>query len=123
MIHHFVKKPGVIRMGLVSQLVSRLVSKLVIFCVFLPKVVFAITIGGVGENLAGVASGVYILIYKICYIVGTAMLVGSLLRFKEHRDNPQQVPLNQPFTLLLMGFAIVAIPIVSAMSKAIEAVT
>jgi len=101
-----------------------LIIRLLILTLFLPSLAYAAgpTLGDVAGRLTGVASGVYLLLYKIFYVVGIAMLVGSLIRFKEHRDNPQQVPFSQPITLLLLGLGVIAIPVIAKLSEAVKTV-
>ena len=44
------------------------------------------------------------------YIIGAGTGVMSLLKFKEHNDNPQQVKLSKPLTLLLVSGGLLSLP-------------
>jgi len=59
--------------------------------------------------------------YAICYVVGSGLVVGSLLRYKEHRANPQKVNFSKPVMFLLFGLFLVALPTLAQYSDAIEA--
>lgn len=52
------------------------------------------------------------IIYKICYVIGFVLIIGSVLQYKRHRDNPSEVRLSQPVLLLLLGIIIVVLPLI-----------
>ena len=39
------------------------------------------------------------------------MMLASLFKFKQHKDNPTQVPIGTPFTMLLIGTLLIALPL------------
>jgi intracellular multiplication protein IcmD len=61
------------------------------------------------------------LLYKIFYILGAVLVVGSGIQYKAHRDNPQQVPINRPIFLLIIGLVLLAVPFVAQLSSAASA--
>src|SRR5579871_4814838 len=60
----------------------------------------------VTSNLASVAR----LITAASYVAGMAFAVGAIVKFKAHKDNPQQVTIGQPIALLFVGAALIFIP-------------
>ncbi len=71
--------------------------------------------GGVGigkvassvqKNFAAIAQ----LITAGSYIAGLGFGVGAVVKFKAHKDNPQQVQLSQPIALLFVAAALMFIP-------------
>ncbi len=55
-------------------------------------------------------------LYNICYILGTLFLLGSIIRFKEYRENPSQTPISRPLTVLLFGLVLFAVPFIAKLS-------
>ncbi len=49
-------------------------------------------------------------ITALAYIAGMAFVVGALVKFKGHKDNPQQVPIGNPISLLFIGAALIFAP-------------
>ena len=62
--------------------------------------------GSAFDQLASVAD----IISGGAYIIGAGTGVMSLLKFKEHNDNPQQVKLSKPLTLLLVSGGLLSLP-------------
>lgn len=44
------------------------------------------------------------------YVGGLGFVIGALMKFKQHKDNPTQVPLGTPMTLLVMAIALLFLP-------------
>jgi intracellular multiplication protein IcmD len=69
--------------------------------------------GGVGAiaktvttNLASVAN----LIGAAAYVSGIAFALTGLMKFKAHKDQPQQVPLSQPIVLIMIAAGLIFLP-------------
>lgn len=58
------------------------------------------------------------LFYNICYIVGVGFILGSIIRFKEYRENPSQTPISRPITVFIFGLVFLAVPFVAKLSQA-----
>lgn len=56
--------------------------------------------------------------YKICYLIGAALLIACAIQFKAHRNNPLQVRASQPIALLIFGLAFILLPIIAQLSIA-----
>lgn len=79
--------------------------------------------GGIGEvantitdSIAGLAN----LITSGAYIAGLFLAVGAILKFKQHRDNPTQIPIGTPIAMLGVAAALLYLP--SLLSTAGETV-
>lgn len=68
------------------------------------------TIGDVADNVTKTFSNLAKLIMAGAYIVGAGFFVASLLKFKQHKDNPTQIPVGTPIALLFIGAALVFMP-------------
>jgi intracellular multiplication protein IcmD len=69
------------------------------------------------QNLSSVATTITAsfsdlakLITAIAYIAGLGFAVGAIFKFKSHKDNPTQIPIGAPITLLFVGAALIFMP-------------
>lgn len=70
---------------------------------------------GIGQIAAQVTSNlgaVAKLITAAAYVAGIAMVVGAIVKFKAHKDNPTQIPIGTPIALLFVGVALIWSPTV-----------
>ena len=69
--------------------------------------------GSIGE-MAGFLTGSFgsfvSLIIAICYVAGIGMTASGVFKFKQHKDNPTQVPLGGPIVMLFIGASLIWIP-------------
>lgn len=56
-------------------------------------------------------------LYNMSLAIGIALLFGSLIQYKNYRNNPSQVPLSRPITLLVFGVILVVLPILAKFSE------
>jgi intracellular multiplication protein IcmD len=92
---------------------KRLLSRLSLFLLaFISTAVYAQdqTIGDLAEGMITSIAPIVSLITAICYVAGIAFASAGVLKFKQHKENPQQVPLGTPFMLLFIGIALVYLP-------------
>ncbi len=74
---------------------------------------FAAVSGGVGTiaaNVTGNLGNIAKLITAGAYVAGFGFAVGAVVKFKAHKDQPQQVPIGQPIALLFVAAALIFIP-------------
>ena len=71
------------------------------------------------ENLAGVADtlrGNFEALAKLVtagsYLAGLGFAVGAVLKFKQHKDNPTQIPVGTPIAMLFVAVALLFLPMV-----------
>ena len=76
-------------------------------------------ISGVGSVAAQVTQqfgAVAQFITALSYIAGMAFVVGAIVKFKTHKDNPTQVTIGMPIALLFVGAALIFVPTVFKVS-------
>lgn len=56
-------------------------------------------------------------LYNMSLAIGIALLFGALIQYKNYRNNPSQVPLSRPITLLVFGVILVVLPILTKFSE------
>lgn len=67
-------------------------------------------IGQVATNVTSNLRAVAKLITAGSYVAGMAFAVGAIAKFKQHKDNPTQIPLSTPIVLLFVGVALIFAP-------------
>lgn len=75
----------------------------------------AASLGELSNNLMSPVSGLAKIIHTISYITGGAFIVGSVMQYKQHRENPQQVRLSKPLSWLFLGIILISIPFLTKM--------
>lgn len=68
------------------------------------------TVGDVAEHVTGSMKGLQKLLGAAAYIAGLGFGIAGVMKFKAHKDNPTQVPLSQPITLILIAAGLVFLP-------------
>ena len=75
--------------------------------------------GGSGMSIGAIATtvtssfyGIAMLITAGSYIAGMGFALGAILKFKQHKDNPQQIPIGTPIALLFVAAALIFLPTV-----------
>jgi len=72
---------------------------------------FAVSgIGSIAENVTGNLTSIAKLITAMAYVVGMAMAVAAIVKFKAHKDNPTQIPIGTPIALLFVAAALIFVP-------------
>lgn len=64
------------------------------------------------KNLTTSIESIGNLITAGSYISGICFCLGSIMKFKQHKDNPTQIPIGTPVSLLLIGAALIFFPFV-----------
>ncbi len=85
-----------------------------LFALFLiSNIVFAQgqqTIGDVAGNVTKTMGNVGKLIVAASYVAGVGFALMGMLKFKAHKEQPQQVPLSQPIVLLAIAAGLIFLP-------------
>jgi len=68
------------------------------------------TLGTLAANVVGTFSQIVSLITAISYVAGMGFALAGIMKFKSHRDNPQQVPLSAPIVLVIVAAALLFMP-------------
>ena len=76
-----------------------------------------LSVGQTAGNILVPVNALTNVIYNICYIVGVAFVLGSVIRFKEYRENPSQTPISRPIVMAIFGLVIFVIPFIAKLSS------
>lgn len=95
-----------------------LLGLLAVTCVIAGTAAFAAVsgIGGVATQVTGNIAAIARLITAASYVAGMAFVVGAIVKFKAHKDNPTQIPIGTPIALLFVGAALIFAPTVFKVS-------
>lgn len=67
-------------------------------------------IGTVAASVTSTLDDVAMLITATSYIAGLGFSIGAILKFKQHKDNPTQIPIGTPVALLFVAAALLFLP-------------
>ena len=67
-------------------------------------------IGNIAGRVTTTFSNLAKLITAAAYVAGAGLTVTALFKFKQHKDNPQQVQLGTCVTILLIGVTLIFLP-------------
>lgn len=72
----------------------------------------ASTIGDLAENVTKTFKDIAELITALSYVAGLGFAAGAVLKFKQHKDNPTQIPIGTPIAMLGVAAALLFLPTV-----------
>src|SRR5690242_18133905 len=99
-----------------------LVVLLLLSGVFLSNMAFAAPDAGGGKTVEGKGIGLIAqktseefakfgkFLTALAYLSGFSFMVFGIFKFKQHKDNPTQIPLGTPVSMLVIGTVLVFIP-------------
>jgi intracellular multiplication protein IcmD len=67
-------------------------------------------IGDIAGRVTGTLTHVVKLLTAGAYMAGFGLTIAALFKFKQHKDNPQQVQLGTCITMLLIGVCLIFLP-------------
>lgn len=67
-------------------------------------------IAGIANTVTGTFKSIGQLMAATAYLAGFGLTIGAIFKFKQHKDNPTQVPMGTPITMLLVGVALIFLP-------------
>lgn len=67
-------------------------------------------LAGIAANVTGTFDSLAKLLLGGAYLAGFGLTIAAIFKFKQHKDNPQQVPMGTPITMLLVGIALIFLP-------------
>lgn len=70
------------------------------------------TLGSMATQITGSFAQVTKLITAGSYMAGLGFFVGAIMKFKQHKDNPTQIPIGTPIALLFIAAALLFLPTV-----------
>ncbi|HET8772530.1 MAG TPA: type IV secretion protein IcmD [Thermoanaerobaculia bacterium] len=68
------------------------------------------SIGDVAESVTGSFTNLTKLITAGSYLAGLGFSIGAVMKFKQHKDNPTQVPIGTPIALVFIAAALLFLP-------------
>ena len=64
----------------------------------------------ISNNITSTFESLGKLITAVAYISGMCMVIAGIFKFKQHKDNPQQIPMGTPITILGVGILLIFFP-------------
>lgn len=68
------------------------------------------TIGTIATTVTGSFNAIGSLILGIAFVAGLGFGVAAIFKFKQHKDNPTQVPVGTPVAMMAISAALVFLP-------------
>ncbi|MDI1352282.1 MAG: type IV secretion protein IcmD [bacterium] len=68
------------------------------------------TIGGMATKITSTFGSLAKLITAGSYLAGLGFSVGAIMKFKQHKDNPTQIPIGTPIALVFIAAALLFLP-------------
>jgi len=70
----------------------------------------ALTLGGMAVSITKSFANVAKLITAGSYLAGLGFSIGAIMKFKQHKDNPTQIPIGTPISLVFIAAALLFLP-------------
>lgn len=68
------------------------------------------TLGTMASQLTGTFTSVGNAITALSYIAGLGFAIAAILQFKQHKENPSQIPIGKPISQVLIAAALLFLP-------------
>ena len=75
-------------------------------------------LGVMASSVTSTFTSVAKLITAGSYIAGLAFAIGAIMKFKQHKDNPTQVPIGTPIGLIFIAAALLFLPTILGVAGA-----
>ena len=70
----------------------------------------SIIIGGMASSITLSFKSLAKLITAGSYLAGLGFSIGAIMKFKQHKDNPTQIPIGTPIALVFISAALLFLP-------------
>ncbi len=70
----------------------------------------ALTVGGMASSITSSFQSLTKLITAGSYLAGLGFSIGAIMKFKQHKDNPTQIPIGTPIALVFIAAALLFLP-------------
>ncbi len=87
-----------------------LISGLGVAVLYSTGVFAADDLAGIATTITGTFKSLGSLMTGAAYVAGLGFTIAAIFKFKQHKDNPQQVQMGVPITMLLVGIALIFLP-------------
>lgn len=68
------------------------------------------TVGAMASSITGSFTNLTKLITAGSYLAGLGFSIGAIMKFKQHKDNPTQIPIGTPIALVFIAAALLFLP-------------
>src|SRR5210317_611881 len=68
------------------------------------------TLGTLAANVTGSFQAIGELMTGVAYLAGLGFGISAVFKFKQHKDNPTQIPIGTPFALLAVSVVLIFLP-------------
>ncbi len=68
------------------------------------------TLGGIASTVTQSFTALTQLITAGSYLAGLGFSIGAIMKFKQHKDNPTQIPIGTPIALVFIAAALLFLP-------------
>lgn len=75
-----------------------------------------LTLGGMASQITGSFTALTNLITAGSYLAGLGFSIGAIMKFKQHKDNPSQIPIGTPIALVFIAAALLFLPSILAVT-------
>ena len=69
-----------------------------------------VSLGDIATNIMESFQNLGKLMLAIAYLSGFSFTISSIFKFKQHKDNPTQIPVSTPLALLIVGIMLIFLP-------------
>lgn len=69
-----------------------------------------LTIGNMATSITSSFKSLTQLITAGSYLAGLGFSIGAIMKFKQHKDNPTQIPIGTPIALVFIAAALLFLP-------------
>lgn len=70
----------------------------------------SLTLGGMASSITKSFTSLAKLITAGSYLAGLGFSIGAIMKFKQHKDNPTQIPIGTPVALVFISAALLFLP-------------
>lgn len=70
----------------------------------------SLTVGGMASQITQSFTNLTKLITAGSYLAGLGFSIGAIMKFKQHKDNPTQIPIGTPIALVFISAALLFLP-------------
>ncbi len=75
-------------------------------------------IGTIARNITNTFTNIASMMMGMSYVAGIGFFIGAIFKFKQHKDNPTQIPMGTPIALLMIAVCLVFMPYIISTSGA-----
>ena len=68
------------------------------------------TLGSIADNVTNSFQQLGKLMAATSYLAGFGFAIAGIFKFKQHKDNPTQIPMGTPIALLAVGIVLIFLP-------------